>query len=272
MSIYKTKIYLDSSNPEDTIEAIKILGFLDGQTTNPSLFAKVSKDKYSEVAIWEAYKKCVNEIHLLIPEGSVSAEIFADTSSTVNQMLNQANRIQDFGPFVHIKIPICTNGIKTLQSLVLNNQKVNMTLGFDQNQAYAVALASQTTLPGQVYYSSFIGRLFDDGINGFQNLKNIKRMYQELNSPVSILACSFRNLDQFLACMALEVDIVTVSIDILRQWQKHNFIIPDINSFSFQGQNTMYIPVDHLDQNKVDNPLSLKGIHKFAADWNNLII
>ena len=36
----KTKIFLDSGNPVETREAIKLLGFLDGQTTNPSLIAK----------------------------------------------------------------------------------------------------------------------------------------------------------------------------------------------------------------------------------------
>jgi transaldolase len=272
MSQYKTKIYLDSSNPEDTSEALKILGFLDGQTTNPSLFAKANTNKYSETEVWEAYKSCVLSIHKLIPEGSVSAEIYADTSSTVNQMLIQAERIQEFGEFVHIKIPTCTNGIKTLETLVSQNKKVNMTLGFDQNQAFAIANMAKNTAPNQIYYSSFIGRLFDNGVNGIENLKNIKQMYTELNSPVSILACSFRSLDQFLACMALEVDIVTVSLDILKEWQKHNFTIPALDSFHFDGVKTNYIPLEELDSTKVNNPLSLAGIHKFAADWNSIIV
>jgi transaldolase len=271
MSQYKTKIYLDSSNPEDTSEALKILGFLDGQTTNPSLFAKVNSNKYSETEVWKAYKTCVQSIHELIPEGSVSAEIYADTSSTVNQMLIQSERIQEFGEFVHIKIPTCTNGIKTLETLVSQNKKVNMTLGFDQNQAFAIANIAKDTTPGQIYYSSFIGRLFDNGVNGIENLKNIKQMYKELNSPVFILACSFRSLDQFLACMALEVDIVTVSLDILKEWQKHNFTIPALSSFHFDGVKTNFIPIEELDSTKVDNPLSLAGIHKFATDWNSII-
>ena len=36
----KTKIFLDSGNPEDTQKALHLLGFLDGQTTNPSLVSK----------------------------------------------------------------------------------------------------------------------------------------------------------------------------------------------------------------------------------------
>lgn len=36
----KTKIFLDSGDPKETREAISLLGFLDGQTTNPTLIAK----------------------------------------------------------------------------------------------------------------------------------------------------------------------------------------------------------------------------------------
>ena len=32
-----TKIFLDSGDPAETVEALKLLGSLDGQTTNPSL-------------------------------------------------------------------------------------------------------------------------------------------------------------------------------------------------------------------------------------------
>ena len=36
----KTKIFLDSGDPQETREALKILGYLDGQTTNPTLISK----------------------------------------------------------------------------------------------------------------------------------------------------------------------------------------------------------------------------------------
>ena len=36
----KTKIFLDGGDPNETREIIELLGFLDGQTTNPSLVAR----------------------------------------------------------------------------------------------------------------------------------------------------------------------------------------------------------------------------------------
>jgi transaldolase len=35
-----TRIFLDGGNPADTREIIELLGFLDGQTTNPTLISK----------------------------------------------------------------------------------------------------------------------------------------------------------------------------------------------------------------------------------------
>ena len=36
----KTRIFLDGGDPGETKEIIRILGFLDGQTTNPTLISK----------------------------------------------------------------------------------------------------------------------------------------------------------------------------------------------------------------------------------------
>lgn len=39
----KTRIFLDGGNPHETEEVIRLLGFLDGQTTNPTLISKNPK-------------------------------------------------------------------------------------------------------------------------------------------------------------------------------------------------------------------------------------
>ena len=36
----RTRIFLDGGDPKETREIIALLGFLDGQTTNPTLIAK----------------------------------------------------------------------------------------------------------------------------------------------------------------------------------------------------------------------------------------
>jgi transaldolase len=65
----KTKIFLDSGDPQETREALKILGYLDGQTTNPTLISKNPQakkrlergDKFTKEEIFTFYKKvCID--------------------------------------------------------------------------------------------------------------------------------------------------------------------------------------------------------------------
>ena len=42
----KTRIFLDGGDPEETWQIINLLGFLDGQTTNPTLISRNPKAKY----------------------------------------------------------------------------------------------------------------------------------------------------------------------------------------------------------------------------------
>ena len=64
-----TKIFLDSGDTEETSQALESLGFLDGQTTNPSLIAKSpgakekleKGEKFSKDEVYDYYKKVVTE-------------------------------------------------------------------------------------------------------------------------------------------------------------------------------------------------------------------
>ncbi len=66
----KTRIFLDGGNPEETREVIKLLGFLDGQTTNPTLIAKnpeAKGKKFSAGELIDFYRTVVTTISGLIP-------------------------------------------------------------------------------------------------------------------------------------------------------------------------------------------------------------
>ena len=39
----KTKILVDGGDPEETLRVKELIGFVDGQTTNPSLIAKIRR-------------------------------------------------------------------------------------------------------------------------------------------------------------------------------------------------------------------------------------
>jgi len=83
MSIKLPKIFLDSSDPEETKKAKGLLGHLEGQTTNPSLVVKnpeVQKligagKKLPEKDLLNLYKQLVQEIEKEIA-GSISVEVY----------------------------------------------------------------------------------------------------------------------------------------------------------------------------------------------------
>ena len=76
----KTKIFLDSAGSAETRAAVEVFGFLDGQTTNPSLIAKnpeTAGKKFTQSEIFQFYKNTVGEISEILlhyREGSLLNE------------------------------------------------------------------------------------------------------------------------------------------------------------------------------------------------------
>jgi len=109
----KTKIFLDSGDPKDTEFILSILGFLDGQTTNPSLIAtspgakrRLEKgEKFFKEELLNFYKETVQKISALIPEGSVSIEVYADSTTLTKDMFLQGKEMFSWIPNAHIKYP-----------------------------------------------------------------------------------------------------------------------------------------------------------------------
>ena len=97
----KSKIFLDSGDPDETKIILEKLGFLDGQTTNPSLFAKnpevqeriANGNKYSKEEVYVAYKQIIEDISHQIPFGSVSIEVYADKDTKAEEMVHQGREM-----------------------------------------------------------------------------------------------------------------------------------------------------------------------------------
>src|SRR3990167_9326509 len=104
MSIKLPKIHLDSSNPEDTKKAKGLIGFLDGQTTNPSLVAKnpeiqkhlAAGKKLSEADLLNYYKAMIAELDKMLA-GPISVETYADWNTSAADMLSQAEKMYTWG-------------------------------------------------------------------------------------------------------------------------------------------------------------------------------
>jgi len=280
----KTKIFLDGGNPEDTKTVLKQIGFLDGQTTNPTLIAKNPEarkrleqgDKFNKEEIFTFYHGVINTISNLLPQGSVSIEVYADTATSAGEMLKQGKEMFTWIPNAHIKFPTSREGLKAAQHAVKAGLRVNMTLVFSQEQAAAVYAATQGARKGQVFLSPFIGRLDDRGENGMDLIANIIRMYRKGDGHVEVLTASVRSFDHFLYALKLGSDIITAPFELIKMWGEKGLPVLG-NEYHYDTKGLKAIPYRDLELSHpwesydIHHDLTDKGMEKFSADWNALI-
>lgn len=280
----RTRIFLDSGDPAETREALSLLGFLDGQTTNPTLIARSPGAverlswgrKFSEREAYDFYQRAIKEISDLIPQGSISIEVYADAATTPEQMVEQGKEFFAWIPNAHIKFPCTYEGMKAAYLAVKKGIRVNMTLCFSQEQAAAVHSLTVGAPLGDVFVSPFIGRLDDGGENGVDLVVNILNMYQRGESHVQVLAASVRTLDHLLYCLQMGVDIITAPLSVLKLWASANTRMPGPD-FKYDAGRLAPIPYREvrlglaLPAYNLMHPLTDAGIKKFVADWKAII-
>jgi len=274
----KTKILLDGGDPEETRRVKGLLGFVDGQTTNPSLIAKNPRirqlveagHRLSRNEEMDEYKKIVQTISPLVGDAGVSIEVFSDQRTQAQEMLDQGLEMFLWIPNAYIKYPCTAEGFRAAQMSVRQGMRVNMTLCFSQQQAAAVYAATKGT-KAPAYVSPFVGRLDDTGQNGMDVVRNIKQMLLNGDGHLQVLAASIRSLEHLFYCFVLETELTTVPAKILELWANKNFPMPDKQ---FQYKTTARpIPYEDLDLEQgwesfdVQHELTRKGIDKFVADY-----
>ena len=208
------KFFVDSANIEE-ITKLKNLGLADGVTTNPSLILKAGRN----------FQSIAKDICELI-EGPVSLEV---SSSSLDQMRAEAEKLRVISKNVVVKLPMTWNGLKVCRDLANSGVKVNMTLCFTANQAILAAKA------GAEFVSPFVGRLDDTKIDGVGLIKEIRTIYDNYSFRTKILAASIRSLEHIKNCAIAGAEAVTAPPAILRELVSH--------------------------------PLTDKGLEIFLSDW-----
>lgn len=279
-----TRIFLDGGDPNETREIIDLLGFLDGQTTNPTLIAKNPEakarlergEKFAPAEIYDFYRGVVKEISAMIPNGSVSIEVYADKNTTAQRMFEQGKEMFGWISNAHVKYPTTTEGLKAAEKSVKEGMRVNMTLCFSQEQAAAVYAATRGARKGQVFVSPFVGRLDDKGENGMELIANIMRMYRAEDGHVEVLTASVRTMEHFMYALAFKSDIITAPGKTLREWAEKGMPLP-ASDYSYNFGALESIPYQELSLTRpwqeynIAHELTDVGIEKFSADWNALI-
>ena len=122
----KARLFLDGGNQEETKAVLKQIGFLDGQTTNPTLISKNPEarkrleqgNKFSRTEIFTFYRGVVNILSGLMPKGSISIEVYADAKTSAEEMLKQGKEMFTWIPNAHIKFPTNGEGLRRRSRLL----------------------------------------------------------------------------------------------------------------------------------------------------------
>jgi transaldolase len=284
----KAKILVDGGDPEETVRVKRLVGYVDGQTTNPTLISKnpevqtlvSSGHKLSSREELEEYKNIVQSISPLVGDAGVSIEVYADFDTTAEEMLAQGREMFSWIPNAYVKYPCTHEGLRAAQMSVREAMRVNMTLCFSQEQAAAVYAATKGS-KAPVYVSPFVGRLDDRGENGIDLVKNIKAMYEAGDGHVHVLAASIRSIKHLLGAFALKAELVTAPGKIWEEWAASSFPLPEAD-FVYQGADRAGVPLKPISYKSIDlnrawesfdiqHELTTKGIRQFVADYKSTL-
>ena len=284
----KTQLLVDGGDPEETLRVKNLIGYVDGQTTNPTLVSKNPEvrslvshgQKFSSREELEEYKKIVQTISPLVGPAGVSIEVYADFNTTAEEMLAQGREMFSWIPNAYVKYPCTHEGLRAAQLSVRQSMRVNMTLCFAQEQAAAVYAATKGS-EAPVYVSPFVGRLDDRGENGMDLVKNIKKMYESGDGHVHVLAASIRHLQHLLGSFALETELVTAPGKVWEEWAASSFQLPE-SDFVYHGIDKADKPLNPIAYKSIDlnrawesfdirHELTTKGIQQFVADYKSTL-
>jgi len=211
------KIFLDTANIA-SIRHYSEMGMVDGITTNPTLLSKEGGDP----------EEIIKEIVKMV-QGPVSLEVI---STEINQIMEEAYILKQYGSNVVIKVPMIPDGLKAVKKLREEGIDTNVTLVFSATQALLAAKA------GASYVSPFIGRLDDIGNDGMSLIRDINQIFKNYQYNTKILVASVRHPIHVIESAKVGADVVTLPPDILGKMFLH--------------------------------PLTDKGLKIFISDWENL--
>jgi transaldolase len=194
------KIFVDTGNIKE-IEALAILGILDGVTTNPSLMAKESGD----------YRKQMKEICRIV-QGPVSAEVL---SKDYEGMIREGRDLATIDEHIVVKVPLTRDGIRACGTLSREGLKVNVTLCFSPTQALLAAKV------GAAYISPFVGRLDDIATDGMSLIHDIVEIYRNYPFSTEVLVASVRHPIHIIEAAKMGADICTCPPAVIDACFKH---------------------------------------------------
>ena len=309
-----TQYLLDSGDPNE-YRSISTLAkehheVLFGATTNPTLIAKkLAGKKVSQDEAFELQKQIVMEILDIVP-GPVSAEVYADETTTADQMIEQGRTIAKWHERIVVKLPTTLEAFKARTTLRREKILINNTLVFSQQQVLAVCLhekllqqegsiendwpasnASRSDAGWPPFISPFVGRLDDKGEDGIALIEHAMRQKRAHNFTPLILLSSVRKLEHVKRGIDCEVDLMTSPGKVYEEWfpltaEQRTAIdskayATNLKTIDYWDPDPELLAIDSVDSFMealvagvidIRHDLTDTGLTRFAQDWQTIIL
>lgn len=204
------KFFIDTANL-DQVREIASWGVLNGVTTNPSLVAKEGGADFKETVL--AMCDLVDE---------VSAQV---TATEFEEMKQQADEYSSWHKNVVVKVPMTTEGLKTISYCSGKGIPTNTTLVFSVPQAIMAAKAGATMI------SPFVGRLDDLGMDGMELIEDIMQAWSHYGFETQVLVASIRNTEHVVRAAKCGAHICTIPYKVFTDLPQHDLTDKGLKKF-----------------------------------------
>jgi len=204
MKNLNVKIYSDGANVEKMVED-NISGNVDGFTTNPTLMVKDGVKNYVEFA-----KDALSKI----TDKSISFEVFSDD---IDEMYDQALKINELGKNVYVKIPVSNTKKEYTYNLIqkLSNEgvKLNVTALFTEEHIKNVF--DSLNKESDAIISIFAGRIANSGIDPEPTMEYAVSLTKDYPN-IEILWASTREVFNVIQAERCGCDIITMTPSLIK--------------------------------------------------------
>lgn len=211
------KILLDTADYRKIAECAQV-DIIDGVTINPTLL-KVQHELPLQI---------VREILRVLPDAEINLQV---TEQEPHRVYEQAQHIAHLADNMVVKVPCHKLYLPVIAQLTGQGIPVNATLVFSLSQALELAKL------GVRYISIFVGRLYDNGIDGLEVAATVQEMLDRYDYEAELLVASVRTKEQAEGAILIGADAITVPVEVFNKLVEH--------------------------------PLSDAGLKTFADDWQN---
>ena len=140
-------------------------------------------------------------------------------------MRQQADEYSSWHSNVVVKVPMTTEGLKTLSYAREKGIKTNTTLVFSVQQAVMAAKAGATMI------SPFVGRLDDLGMDGMELIQDIMDAWSHYNFDTQVLVASVRNTEHVVRAAKMGAHIATIPYKVFTELPQHDLTDKGLKKF-----------------------------------------